>query len=65
MATVVDLVLTYQFIKRLVQPFNETEAFKLGIIDEVGSRIKTKEVKDWKNETPDLYKRPAIFIIHK
>jgi 16S rRNA (cytidine1402-2'-O)-methyltransferase len=27
--------------------------------------IKTKEVKDWKNETPDLYKRPAIFIIHK
>ena len=27
--------------------------------------IKTKEVKEWKNEHPDLHKRPAIFIIHK
>ncbi len=27
--------------------------------------IKTKEVKGWKNENPDLHKRPAIFIIHK
>ncbi|MDG1039604.1 MAG: SAM-dependent methyltransferase [Polaribacter sp.] len=27
--------------------------------------IKTKEVKAWKNENPDLHKRPAIFIIHK
>ena len=27
--------------------------------------IKTKEVKDWKYEKPDLHKRPAIFIIHK
>jgi 16S rRNA (cytidine1402-2'-O)-methyltransferase len=27
--------------------------------------IKTKQVKDWKNEKPDLHKRPAIFIIHK
>ncbi|MGV8945293.1 MAG: SAM-dependent methyltransferase [Lutibacter sp.] len=27
--------------------------------------IKTLEVKDWKNEHPDLHKRPTIFIIHK
>ncbi|MCL7753478.1 SAM-dependent methyltransferase [Polaribacter sp. Z022] len=27
--------------------------------------IKTKMVKDWKNEKPDLHKKPAIFIIHK
>ena len=27
--------------------------------------IKTLEIKDWKNEHPDLHKRPAIFIIHK
>lgn len=27
--------------------------------------IKTKEVKDWKHEQPDLHKRPTIFIIHK
>ncbi len=27
--------------------------------------IKTLEVKNWKNEHPDLHKRPTIFIIHK
>lgn len=27
--------------------------------------IKTLEIKDWKNENPDLHKRPTIFIIHK
>ena len=27
--------------------------------------IKTKAIKDWKHEQPDLHKRPTIFIIHK
>ncbi|MFZ2283420.1 MAG: SAM-dependent methyltransferase [Lutibacter sp.] len=27
--------------------------------------IKTLEIKDWKNEHPELNKRPTIFIIHK
>jgi 16S rRNA (cytidine1402-2'-O)-methyltransferase len=27
--------------------------------------IRTFEIKDWKNEHPDLNKRPTIFIIHK
>ena len=27
--------------------------------------IRTLEIKDWKNENPNLHKRPAIFIIHK
>jgi len=27
--------------------------------------IKTLTVKDWKNEHPDLHKKPTIFIIHK
>lgn len=27
--------------------------------------IKTLEIKDWRNEHPDLQKRPTIFIIHK
>lgn len=27
--------------------------------------IKTLRVKDWKNQKPDLHKRPAIFIIQK
>ena len=35
-----DLILAYNFIKRLVTPFDETDAFKLGIIDENGKKIK-------------------------
>ncbi|UMB53887.1 SAM-dependent methyltransferase [Lutibacter sp. A64] len=27
--------------------------------------IRTLEIKDWKNEHPDLHKKPTIFIIHK
>ncbi|CAI8267780.1 MAG: Ribosomal RNA small subunit methyltransferase I [Polaribacter sp. SA4-10] len=27
--------------------------------------IKTFSVQDWKHQTPDLHKKPAIFIIHK
>jgi 16S rRNA (cytidine1402-2'-O)-methyltransferase len=27
--------------------------------------IRTLDVKDWKNENPDLHKKPTIFIIHK
>jgi len=27
--------------------------------------IKTLTISDWKSETPDLHKRPTIFIIHK
>ncbi|WP_111709231.1 SAM-dependent methyltransferase [Lutibacter citreus] len=27
--------------------------------------IRTLEIKDWKNEKPDLVKKPTIFIIHK
>lgn len=33
----VDIFLVYQFIKRLVTPFEKWEAFKLGIIDEKGN----------------------------
>ena len=27
--------------------------------------IKTFSIQDWKHQTPDLHKKPAIFIIHK
>ena len=38
-----DLLLAYNFIKRLVTPFDETDAFKLGVIDERGKKIKNPE----------------------
>jgi hypothetical protein len=40
MSQAVDLVLVYQFLKRLTTPWTETEAYKLGLIDEKGKRLK-------------------------
>ena len=34
-----DYYLTYKFIKALIQPFNKTDAYKLGIIDDEGNII--------------------------
>lgn len=39
----VDVFLTYQFIKRLLVPFKEWDAYKLGIIDEKGKVLKKKK----------------------
>tara|TARA_B100000424_G_scaffold257545_1_gene238557 strand:- start:574 stop:1179 length:606 start_codon:yes stop_codon:yes gene_type:complete len=38
MGRAIDLFVTYRFIKLLVTPFNKTDAFELGIIDEKGNR---------------------------
>ena len=39
MGRAIDLFVTYRFIKLLVTPFEKTDAYKLGIIDENGNRI--------------------------
>jgi hypothetical protein len=44
-----DLILVYQFIKRLTTPFDKTEAFKLGIIDGSGKKVKSPETTAEKN----------------
>lgn len=44
-----DIYMAYEFVKRLTTPFEEMEAFKLGIIDKDGKNIKkatTKEEKE-------------------
>ena len=48
-----DLYYTFRFLKMLTTPFDQTEAFKLGIIDEKGNRIKSKVVKT--SEEKDAY----------
>lgn len=40
-----DLVYTFRFLKLLVTKFEDTDAYKLGIIDEKGKRIKSKKVE--------------------
>lgn len=45
----VDLYTTYQFIKRLVTPFEKWRAFNLGIIDGEGRQLRTRS--EFKNES--------------
>ena len=45
MGRAIDLFVTYRFLKLLTTPFEKTDAFKYGIIDEKGNRIK-KEGSD-------------------
>jgi|TARA_A100001015_G_scaffold67704_1_gene74980 hypothetical protein len=49
MAKAVDLFVIYQLLKRLTTPFDETEAYALGLIDERGKKLRspsTSEEKD-------------------
>ena len=43
---VANLIFTYSFLKRLVTPFNETDAYKLGIIDERGKKLKSPKTTE-------------------
>ena len=42
MGRAIDLFVTYRFLKLLTTPFEKTEAYKLGIIDDNGNRIMQK-----------------------
>jgi hypothetical protein len=46
---VIDIYLVYEFLKRLVTPFDKTKAFSLGLIDADGKKIRnavTSQEKD-------------------
>jgi hypothetical protein len=43
---VIDIYLVYEFIKRLVMPFDKTDAFKLGLIDADGKKLKKAETQE-------------------
>ena len=62
---VTDLILVYQFLRRLTTPFNETPAFDLGIIDERGNRIKSKELKTTEEKNAYGYFDRLVFNVKK
>ena len=64
MSKAVDLILIYQFLKRLTTPFNKTEAYKLGLIDERGNRT-DKEIETKKEEDAYGYFDRLVFNIKK
>jgi len=43
---VMDLFMVYQFVKRLTTPWDQTEAFKLGLIDANGKKLKKAETSE-------------------
>ena len=49
MSRVIDALIAYRLVKLLVTPFNKTDAYKLGIIDEKGKvLIKSKKITNQK-----------------
>ena len=47
MSRIIDALVAYRVLKILVTPFNKTQAFKLGIIDDKGKvLIKSKQFRD-------------------
>lgn len=57
MGRAIDLFVTYRFIKLLTQPFEQTDAYKLGIIDKDGNRTDKILYKQSEQE--------AYTILHK
>jgi hypothetical protein len=48
-----DLYFTFRFLKLLTTPWTETEAYKLGLIDDNGKRLKSKKIQS--SEEKDAY----------
>ena len=40
MGRAIDLFVTYRFLRLLTTPFEKTDAYKLGVIDDKGNRIR-------------------------
>lgn len=45
----VDIYYTFRFLRQLVTPWNETEAYKLGLIDENGKKLRSPETGEEKD----------------
>ena len=63
MGRAIDLFVTYRFLKLLTTPFEKTDAFKLGIIDEKGNRI--NKPKSTTSSRTFNTKENAYTILHK
>ena len=65
MGRAVDLFVTYRFIKLLTTPFKKTDAFKLGIIDKDGHRIKLPKSTKPAVELTTSELKNSYTILHK
>ena len=65
MGRAIDLFVTYRFIKLLTTPFNKTDAFKLGIIDKDGNRIRKPNSSQVEVELTTSQLKNSYTILHK
>ena len=65
MGRAVDLFVTYRFLKLLTTPFEKTDAFKLGIIDANGHRIKLPKSTKPAVELTTSQLKNSYTILHK
>ena len=65
MGRAIDLFVTYRFIKLLVTPFEKTDAYKLGIIDKNGNRIRKPKSTQVAVELNTTEQQNSYTILHK
>ena len=65
MGRAVDLFVTYRFIKLLTTPFEKTDAYKFGIIDKEGNRIREPNSTRVKVELTTSQLKNSYTILHK
>ena len=65
MGRAIDLFVTYRFLRLLTPPFEDTDAFKFGIIDEKGNRIKKKGSTKPEVELATSELKNSYTILHK
>ena len=65
MGRAIDLFVTYRFLKLLTTPFNKTDAYKFGIIDKDGNRIKKKNSDEVAVDLLTSQLKNSYTILHK
>ena len=65
MGRAIDLFVTYRFLRLLTTPFEDTQAYKLGIIDANGNRIMQKRIKKPVVELGTSEQKNSYTILHK
>ena len=65
MGRAIDLFVTYRFLKLLTTPFEKMDAYKLGIIDDKGNRIRQEKSTKPAVELATRELQNAYTILHK
>lgn len=63
-SVVADTIYSYRFLKLLVTPFNKTEAYKLGIVDDRGERT-DKEITNMQERSAYTFFHRIVFNLKR